>query len=322
MKTLCLLFLLFLTTFDPMFAAAQEALRPEIARAAELNENGDYLAAKNLLEPLLQADGHALTRSQTGDAWNILGTAYTLLGENAKARQSFAAAIQLFKNDPSQARYYAAALDNLGSVEMQEGQLEASKTLRLKAKQLYERNNDSTGLARVDNNLALIALREGNFKQARKWIGQAFRQSALSPRFDMDSVAAMYSIRCTLEAHDKRWNEALNWAQQEIRVLQTRQDPESPLLADAYALRSQVYDGLGDYRHALDDLQNALTRFQKSPGPASPLYLSAELIYARVLRHSGLSYEASRVESQANTALTQIRRQQCSGCSVSVLSFH
>lgn len=299
----------------------QETPRPEIARAAQLNENGDYVATKNLLEPLLQPDAPALTRLQAGDAWNILGTAYTLLGEYAKARRSFEAAIQIFKDDPDRIRYYAAALDNLGSVEMEEGQFEPSKTLRLKAKNLYERSGDHMGLARVNNNLALIAVREGQFKEARHWVEQAFQQAALSPEPDVDSLAAMYIIRCTIEAHDKHWEAALKWVQQEISVLETRPNPESPLLADAYVLRGELHERLGEYHEAVTDLQNAIARYQKSPGPATPLYLSAELIYAQILRQAGSSNEASRLEKEANTALVQIHRQQCSGCTVSSLSF-
>jgi tetratricopeptide (TPR) repeat protein len=296
---------------------AQETPRPEIARAAELNENGDYVAAKNLLEPLLRPSARALTRKQTGDAWNILGTSYTLLGEYAKARRSFQAAIQIFKDEPDQIRYYASALDNLGSVEMEEGQFDSSKTLRLKAKSLYERNEDHMGLARVNNNLALVAIRAGRFKEASQWIEQAFQQAALSPESDVNSLAAMYSIKCTVEAHEKHWDQGLKWVQQEISVL----PPESPLLADAYALRGEIYDRLGESRQAIADLQNALSRFAKSPGPATPLYLSTELIYAQILRHSGSRSEASRLETEANAALAQIRRQQCSGCAVSSLSF-
>lgn len=321
MKTQLLLLTLLITTLSGISTFAQETPQSEIARAAELSENGDYLAAKNLLEPLLQPDTRALTRDQVGDAWNILGTAHTLLGEYAKARHSFQVAIQIFKDEPGQMRYYAAALDNLGSVEMEEGQYENSKTLRLKAKQIYELDRDHMGLARVDNNLAVIAVREGRFKDARQWIDQAFQQAALSPEADVDSVAAMYSIQGTIEAHDKHWDEALKWVQQEISVLETRKNPESPLLADAYALRGELHDRLGEYQEAATDLQNALSRFQKSPGPATPLYLSAELIYAQILRHSGSRSEASRLEGEANAELAQIHRQQCSGCSVSVLSF-
>jgi tetratricopeptide (TPR) repeat protein len=307
--------------FSAISAFAQETPHPEIARAAELNENGDYVAAKNLLEPLLQPGARALTRKETGDAWNILGTSYLLLGEYAEARRNFQAAIQLFKDEPDQIRYYAAALDNLGSVEMEEGQFEPSKTLRLKAKNLYQRTGDHTALARVNNNLALVAIRTDRFKEASQWIEQAFQQAALSPESDVDSLAAMYSIKCTIEAHRKHWDVALKFVQQEISMLGSRQNPESPLLADAYALRGEVYDRLHEPRQAIADLQNALSRFQKSPGPATPLYLSTELIYAQILRHSGSSGQASRLETEANTALAQLHRQQCSGCTVNSLSF-
>jgi tetratricopeptide (TPR) repeat protein len=322
MKTSYLFFLLLFTIPYGIPVLAQETPRPEIAQAAELNENGDYVAAKNLLEPLLRADAHALARAEIGDAWNIVGTSYTLLGEYAKARQSFETAIQILKDDPTRLRYYAAALDNLGSVEMEEGQYEASKALRLKAKKMYEIDHDHMGLARVDNNLALIAVRAGRFNEARQWIDQAFQQAALSPESDIDSLGAMYSVKCTIEARGKHWVEALKWVQQEVTVLETRKNPESPLLADAYALRGEVFDRLGEYSQAVSDLQNALSRYQKSPGPATPLYCSAELIYAQILRHCGSSTEASRLESQANAALAQIHRQQCSGCTVSSLSFH
>jgi len=41
---------------------------------------------------------------------------------------------------------------------------------------------------------------------------------------------------------------------------------------------------------------------------------------ARILRRSGSRCEASRLEREANAVLAKIHRQQCSGCTLNVLS--
>jgi tetratricopeptide (TPR) repeat protein len=321
MKTLRLLFIVLFSMLCGALLIADEREAAKIIQAAALNDQGDFRAAILLLESLLQPNVHAMNLGETGAAWNLLGNAYQHLGEYEKARRSFEAAIKVLKDSPGHIRQYAAALDNLGSLELEQGQPESSMTLRQKAKQLYESVGDHLGVARVANNLSLIAVQQGHYQDARRFLAEGFHEVSLASETDIDDLAALHSLQCVILAHDRDWHGALVAIQDAIDLWEHRHGSEYFLLASAYIVRGQIYDKLGEYQKAENDLQNALAQLEKTPGINSPLYLAAEVAYARVLRDSGSKHEASRLEDKARASLAELRRRQCTGCSVSVLGF-
>jgi tetratricopeptide (TPR) repeat protein len=322
MRTLTLFFLVLFSMVYGISLHAEEKEEAKIVQAATLNDRGEFRSTVLLLEPLLQPNANALATGETGVAWNLLGTAYQFLGEYDKARRSFEAAIRLLKDNEAQVDQYAVALNNLGSLDSEEGQAESSRILRLKAKQLYSSVGNHSGVARVANNLALVSVRQGRYKDARHSIAEAFREAGLAPQPNIDDLAAMYSIQCLIAGHDRDWPAALAAIQHAIDLWEPGHGSRYFLLAGAYALRAQIYAKLGQYQRAQSDSQNALARFEKTPGIDSPLYLEAELVYARILRDSGSKKEASSIEDKAKASLEELRRQQCTGCSVSLPSFH
>jgi tetratricopeptide (TPR) repeat protein len=255
------------------------------------------------------------------DGWVLLGTANQFLGEYEKARRNFEAAIRLLKDDPKEARRYAAALDNLGSLEMEEGQIAASKRLRVKAKALFEAAGDHVGSARVTSNLALIALGGGHYKDAQELLIEAFHDVEKLPEPDADDLAAMYGTQSVIDWHERDLPGALAAIQHAIELYEKRRGPEYFLLGGAYLIRGETYERLGDYQKAESDVQKALAHFEKTPGKNSPLYLGAEIAYAHMLRHRGMKKEAAVLEERAKTSLQELYRQQCVGCGVSASSF-
>jgi tetratricopeptide (TPR) repeat protein len=53
----------------------------------------------------------------------------------------------------------------------------------------------------------------------------------------------------------------------------------------------------------------------------SQLYFKAKLAYAELLRKTGSTKEAARLESDATAALTNVRSRPCNGCTISAESF-
>jgi tetratricopeptide (TPR) repeat protein len=138
---------IFLAVFLAFFGAMarSEKMGSAVMLEAEaLNSRGDFRATVLLLEPLLANNAAGLSPGEMGDGWVLLGTANQFLGEYEKARRNFEAAIRLLKDDPKEARRYAAALDNLGSLEMEEGQIAASNRLRVKATRRCSKRRETT----------------------------------------------------------------------------------------------------------------------------------------------------------------------------------
>jgi tetratricopeptide (TPR) repeat protein len=319
MKTLRLFFLgLFLMFYALPLTAGQDE-SATIVRAAALNDRGEFRASILLLEPLVRSDARALARNEAGVAWTLLGNAYQYLGEYQKARGSFEAGIRFLKDSPEQARQYASALDNLGSLELEDGQTESAKVLRLKVKHLYETMGDHMGIARTASNLSLIALQQERYKDARAFLAEAFDEVGRVAVPNTDDMAAMYAIQGVIAAHDLGARSALEPLQHAIDLWERRHGPGYFQLGTAYLIRGQVYDTLGEYQQAKTDLRNALARLEQTTGTNSPLYLRAEISYARVLRDSGSKREAAQLEAKAAAALGQLHLRECTGCSVSAL---
>jgi|HubBroStandDraft_2_1064218.scaffolds.fasta_scaffold04292_1 tetratricopeptide (TPR) repeat protein len=322
MKTLRLFFLGWLSIFCAFRLTAKQDESAKIVRAAALNDRGDFRASILLLEPLLRPEAHGLPRNEAGVALTLLGNAYQYLGEYRKARQSFEAAIRLLKESPEQAKQYAAALDNLGSLELEEGQAEPARVLRLKVKRLYEEMGDHMGVARTASNLSLIALQQERYKEARQVLAEAFHEVGLAPQPNTDDLAAMFAIQGVIAGHDLGARSALKPIQLAIELWEHRHGPDYFQLGAAYVIRGQIYDTLGEYQQAKSDLQNALAGIEQTSGIDSPLYLRAEIAYAHALRASGSNEQALQLEAKAAAALAQLRFRQCVGCSVSALGLH
>src|SRR5438045_6301821 len=117
---------------------AEESNLELLTRAAVLNDTGEFRAALELVQPLLGPNTHKLDNTSVGVLWNIRGLALQNLGNFDEARRSYESAIKILRAIPDQTIQYATALNNLGSLEADEGQLEESKVVRIRAKELYE----------------------------------------------------------------------------------------------------------------------------------------------------------------------------------------
>ncbi len=292
-----------------------------ITRAASLNDQGKFRAAFEVVESFLRSDGRAPSDAANGVAWNVRGLALQSLGEHDDARRSYEKAIGILRDVPAQQGQYAAALDNLGSLKADTGQLGESRSLRLHARKLYAAVSDHAGVARISSNLSLVAMAQGNRKEARQNLAEAFREESLLPAPRIGDLAGMYSARCLLEQRDGNLPAALRSINGAIDLWTQHYGPEYYLLAVGYSVRGRVYDGRGDYQNALNDLEGSLALLRKIGEGDSHVFLLIQISYAQTLRHFGRKREAAQMESEAKTALqSERRRSQCGACTVSAES--
>ena len=300
---------------------AQRSSLSELSQAQSLNEQGQTRAAIAILEPLLQPESHVLDPANTGIAWNLLGSAYRSFDEYDKARRCYETASQILSAVPNEQSEYASALNNLGAIEEFKGQFNSSKTLRTKAKRLYESVGDHAGVAVASSNLAQLAFHQNDLPTARKNMAEAFREAQLTNQITDNNLAAMYTVKSALSYMEKDFHAAIAADQHAIDIWTRVHGPEFYQLGLAYRLRGQASSQLGDSQQAISDLQHALKLLEGIPGKNSQTYLMTELIYARMLRNAGSTQEAEFLEKKAQTALTTVRIQQCGGCTISAESF-
>jgi tetratricopeptide (TPR) repeat protein len=317
MKTLCLLLLIFSTPLTTPLTAedSPEAL---IANAAALNDQGDFRAVIRLLEPLVQSN--TLDRQETGVAFDLLGTAYEFMGEYNRSRGSFDAALKALAGNPAQIRQYAAALGNLGTLELEEGHADAAAAADSKSLRLYQQLGDHAGVAREAGKVAQIALKNGRYGDANKFLAEGFRESAFLQAPDTENLIFLYAIQTIVAAHKLGWMSALENIQHAIDLCAAQRRAPYFMVANLYLVRGEVYDKLGEFNKAAADLNYALERLDGTAGSESPIYLRIQLAYAGVLRDSGSKQAAAVLEQKAKVSFEELFRRQCVESCVSILS--
>ena len=86
-------------------------------------------------------------------------------------------------------------------------------------------------------------------------------------------------------------------------------------------MRAQALANSGDYGPAIRDAQHALAIAEVAVGRNTIGFLTAEAVYARVLRASGAKEEASHMTKEASRGLADLDRRQCSGCTIDASGF-
>jgi tetratricopeptide (TPR) repeat protein len=299
------------------YLCAQQSRLDVLTRAAALNAEGKFRAAFELVQPLLDPNTQKLDSTVAGVAWNIRGLALQNMGNLDEARRSYESAIKILRALPDQKIQYANALDNLGSLEADNGQLKESRALRLRAKELYDSAGDHAGVARAASSLAILELALGRRKEARDYLADANHEEAQVAVPDPRNLAWILGAECLLDEADGDFQAGLDRINRVIDLWTQDYGSKYYLLASAYSIRGRLYHVLGDDSRAEEDLGHSLMLLSDNGQANSKLYFFVEIVYAKVLKNSGKKDDALRMESNARAALERLRHQQCAGCTIS-----
>jgi tetratricopeptide (TPR) repeat protein len=289
-------------------------------RAFQLWRRGQPKAAIVILEPLLRAGSRFDDAREAGVAWNVLGHSYLDLDRYAEARQAYQHAIDILRPVASARVQYGETLDSMGMLEASLGQRNEAKTLCEKARQIYAELGDSAGVASTSVDLALIALGRNDLKAARRCVQTAI-QAQPERAMKADDLAAMDMVKSGLALHVGNSEEAIARSQQAIDLWTQGHGPGYFLLSNGYLLRAQALAHSGNYVAATRDAQHALAIVEAVDGRDTVDFLSAQIVYAGILRASGAKQEGSRMAKEAGNALADLKRRQCSGCTIDASAF-
>jgi tetratricopeptide (TPR) repeat protein len=300
---------------------AQESNSDAIIRAFHLWKGGQPKAAIAILEPLLHSESRFDDARDPGVAWNVLGQSYLNLDRFADAKQAYQHAMNILRPIPSARAQYASTLDSMGMVEQAMGQRDAAKALCEKARETYAELGDPAGVAITSINLAMIGLGRKDFKAARRFLQTAIQEEQHGGALGADDVAAMNAVQSALALHDRKAAEAVATAQEALDLWTRAHGPGYFLAANGYLLLAQARAQSGDYAAAIRDAQQALTIAENSIGMNTVDYLSAKEVYAQILRASGAKRDGVRMAREATSALADLERRQCSGCTIDASGF-
>lgn len=295
-----------------------ESIEEVIRRSATLNDQGEFRESLKLLAPVLQSQGEN-SEASLGKGWNVFGLALQSTDDQDGARRSYERAIEILGKAPAQKVNLAAALDNLGSLKAEMGQMDESNSLRIKSRTLYEDAGDFAGVERTSINLSLIALRQGRLEVARKCLAEATSAEAKLPTPDAGDVAALYEAKALERDANKDPKSALILIDKAIQSWVVYYGSRYYLLSIGYAMRGRFEMEVNDSEHAILDYEHSLDILRQENHPASRTYFLIEAAYAKALRRFGMKEDAERMEQAAQSGLNSIRN-PCPGCTFSANS--
>ena len=302
-------------------AHSQENVTAVLQRAYALRNSGENRDAIVLLQPLLQKSTDGALPLELGKAWNLLGASYQDVGLFRDAARCHEKAIRILRDVPDGKPELASALDNLGSVENWIGTADASRSLRKAAYHLYEELGDQAGLARTANNLAVIAIHDGDYSAAKRYAMNATEVAKDSPSLDSDDRAALESVAGIIALHDGQAEASIDHLSRAIVFWTQKHGEQHFLVGLGYSLRAQAFATHKERKHALADIGKALDIEGNVVGVKSAIYWQTEGVYANILRDLGDRKEAARIEREAKAAQAQIERAQCTGCITTVAGY-
>ena len=298
---------------------AQSDILAKLHDAAELWNKGEYGQALGILEPLSRSSGSE--SPENGGIWILLGTIYQDQGRFPEAQRAYQSAISLCKGQPDRQREEEVALDNLGSLYLEMGQLEMSKRLRLKVLRLAQTEGNHATLARIYNNLTAIAVRQRDLDEARRWLSHAFAEVKLAPKVGADDLAAIHSNAGWLSMHNHDYEQASQHYELALQSLIEQHGTNHPLTGWGYVARGRARALMGNAGQGLEDVEMGLAIIEKTVGTDVPVYFSARLAYADALSATGSRKEAKAIRSTTKRSIDSFMHSTSSAYAISADAF-
>jgi tetratricopeptide (TPR) repeat protein len=302
-------------------AAAPDDESDSIRRAYVLQVQGDFAGSIAILAPIATSPSAGLSDQLKGMVWNLLGSAYQITDNFARAQYCYEQAIAILRRDPSSQAELASAIDNLGSLEESLRHFVDSERLRKRAWKIYAALDNHAGLACVSTNLAVIAAQKDDRSAVRSYLAQAVQESQLAKDLDDDQIASMNDLQGWLALKDGKPQSALSFFDNAIAHWTQHHGSSSFQVATGLVQRAQAYEKGGDFIDASNDLQKAENIFATKLGENSTFYWSAVLHRAILLKREGHEREARSLERSATSALNNIEREACVNCTITAEAF-
>jgi tetratricopeptide (TPR) repeat protein len=308
--------LLILLPLPPGVSAQTDTPGAAIVQAYALEEHGHLAEAVALARPLVESG--TLQGAELGRAWSVLGLVYTGQRAFSAAQHAYEQAISLLQPVPERAQDYASAMDNFGSLYRAMGQFEAATNLRLKTLHVYEQIGDHSGIARVCNNLASLALEQRDMKKAGKYLKRSAEEMKIATALDDDDVGAIYSMQAEFAGLNGNIQAEIDGYEHAMQVWKRVHSEDHPNTGWGYMLLGRAHADAGRTDEAVKEMQQGLSILDRTLGRASPHYLEAELAYSRLLDETGAHDAAARLRAADEATLKALSQKQCVGCTISI----
>jgi tetratricopeptide (TPR) repeat protein len=291
-------------------------VNPNLVAISVLQRKGEDAAALKAGKALL-ASGSLSTREQV-QLLNLLALANADQSNFAEASRDYEQALARLGHDASATADRAAVLDDYGALYRDQGQLEVAIRLRLQALDLYRSIGNHEGMAIASNNLAALYLAQKHTAPAERYVGLATAEAKLAKDLDVADRAAIASIAARLHALQGRLDLAVQGYTEALALFTQSHGEGSASAGWMEVVLASAYDLARQTDRAMVRCRQGLATLERTEGKKSRKYLSAELVYATILEHSGAHGEARNVAQEARAGLQELAQNQCAGCTIGI----
>jgi len=274
--------------------------------------------------------------ARQGYLWAVLAASYHDIGDIAGSQQAYERALPLLARSPQSRDNYATALDNLGSIYLELGNIADAEKVRTQAFHLREEMGNPIDLARGHEHLAEVLLARHRFKEAEQPARAAYDTlSAKAEPDDMDAPTAehpqytarrgntMLAALITLvfaECNQSELQECMQAAKQADQIATQTFAPGSLEQAHAAMALAFAQWKTGDVSIADQTLRSGMAMMKARLGEGHPLVLDSMYEYREFLQAQHRKADLSLLDHQIKDVKEHHPATACADCTISVFA--
>jgi len=254
----------------------------------------------------LHAETSTMSAVRAGQIWSRLGTLYQDAGRYGQSEGAFEHAMRLLTIAPVSKPDLATAIDNLGTLYMETGNVKEAEEAESKGLKIREEAGLKSELPRSWYHLATLYLREHHFRKAREFAQRSvdafFADANATPEDRTGSLLVLASSLC--QSH--QYAEAIAKLQSALRITTQTYGPNQYPTGFSTFLLGYAYWKSGDLARASEPMQRGSEIIGKELGSEHPAYLIVMTQYAQFLRDEHKEDIAKAIEQQVQHKRAQL----------------
>lgn len=254
----------------------------------------------------LQAKTPDMPGLQAGRIWSHLGTLYQDAGMYRQAEQALEHAMRLLTLAPVSKPDLAMAIDSLGTLSMQTGNVKEAERAETKALKMREGAGLKSELPKSWYRLATLYLRERQPAKAKDFAERAvnafFADPSALPEDKLGSQLVLASALC----QSRQYAEAIEKLRSTLHMARETYGPDTlPTGFSSFLLGYALWKS-GDLSSAGEPMQEGATTMGKALGWQHPGYILVMTRYAQFLRDDHQQDAARTIERQVKSMQAQL----------------
>jgi tetratricopeptide (TPR) repeat protein len=278
------------------------SLEQRVAREKELVRQGEKAGMDSL---------------RVGRLWAKLASDYEDAGAYMQAEDAYNRALKLFASSPSGAAEYGVTMDNLGSMYVLKGELNAAAECRKRSMAVREAAGDKLEIARGWAHLAEISLAMRRSKEAEAEASKAYQEMvAVDDPVAEDFVSALITLTYA-SSFNQEHAEALEYGSSALTRARVAFAADSLQVGGAQVAIGYAEWKAGKKEDADRDMRAGVEALRSWTTSGHPYVLAALRQYSAFLVQTHRKREAKQV-AEEEKKLELAPAASCSNCTISV----